>query len=114
MKEQFNCLEQCDVPTEIEQLVGVVSKTMKVSEVGLSAWPVTLRVPFSTHTLMKAVAQYSGRSVNQIAVGLMRVGLDELRKAMPADEMQAIYEVQSEVIAEYRPSDVFPVAGEGE
>lgn len=103
MNDRSNCLEQCDVPTEIDQLVGLVSKTMKVSEVGVSAWPVTLRVPFGTHTVIKAVAQYSGRSVNQIAVALMRVGLEELYEAMPADEMEAIREVQRDVIADFLP-----------
>lgn len=84
-------------PSELRQLVGVVSKTAKFGEFGV-AWPVTLRVPFGTYADMKAVAQYSGRSVNQIAVHLIRIGIASLGKALPADDCAGIEVVRSEVL----------------
>lgn len=76
-------------PTEVEFLAGLVSKTAKIQEKS-AAWPMSIRVPVGDFSSVKALSEYSGKSMNTIAVHLIRVGLEALFDELPEDESAAI------------------------
>lgn len=86
-------------PTELQQLVGLISKTVKISEIQ-PAWPLTLRVPFTEYAQVRALADYSGRSINQLLTHLLRVGLNALYGALPVEDQLGLDLVRSEVVKE--------------
>ena len=78
--------------TSIDHLVGMISKTAFTQE-RTSAYSMSNRVPLREYTLIKTLAEYSGKSVNQVVVHLLRVALDELFKALPAEDYDKIQEL---------------------
>jgi hypothetical protein len=87
------------LPSEVQQLVGMVSKTVKLAEVQ-AAWPLTLRVPFVEYAEIRTLAEYSGRSINQLAVHVLRVGLKALQDALPAGDQLGLDLVRPDVLRE--------------
>ena len=78
--------------TAIDHLVGMISKTAITQERAV-AYPMSNRVPLREYTLIKTLAEYSGKSVNQVVVHLLRVALDELFEALPAEDYDAVQQL---------------------
>lgn len=77
------------LPSELQQLLGMVSKTIKIAEVQ-AAWALTVRVPFVDYAEIRTLSEYSGRSINQVLVHVVRVGLQALKDALPQEDVEQI------------------------
>jgi hypothetical protein len=78
--------------SEAEFLAGLVSKTAKIQEKS-AARAMTNRIPVSDYFRIKALSDYSGLSINQTVVHLLRVGLEALADELPDDDLQAVLEL---------------------
>jgi len=88
-----------ETPDELEHTVALICKSANQSESGV-AHAMTLRVPTFAYATTRAMAEYSGNSINKIALQLLRVGIDAVLEELPADEAHAIHALRSEIIRE--------------
>ena len=75
--------------SEAEFLAGLVSKTAKIQEKS-AARAMTNRIPVSDYFRIKALSDYSGLSINQTVVHLLRVGLEALADELPDDDLLSL------------------------
>ena len=76
-------------PTELECLAALVSKTGSIREFS-AARPMTIRVPLHDFFRIKALADYSGLSMNQISVHLFRAALEALAAELPSADSESV------------------------
>lgn len=98
----MNCLmtdELNEKPTELEQTVGLLSKTARMQEVG-AAHALSVRMPILVFATLKAMAEHSGQSINKIAVQILRVGIDSVSDALPDADANTIDKIRSRVLAD--------------
>jgi predicted DNA-binding protein len=86
-------------PTELEQTVALISKTAQQEERGV-AKSLSVRMPYTVYSTLKAMADHSGQSINKIAVQILRVGIDAVSDELPADDANAIAEIRSALFKE--------------
>ena len=88
-----------EMPTELEMTVGLLSKSATSQEVG-AAVSMSVRLPLIVHSTLKAMAEHSGLSINRVAVQVLRVGIDAVGDALPAEDALSIESIRSRLIHE--------------
>ena len=86
-------------PSNLEMLVGLVQKTATESGTG---WlhSISIRMPMIQACTIDAIAQYSGKSRNQIIVKSLYVALDALFEQLPEAEQEELYAIRSRLLEE--------------
>ena len=86
-------------PTELEQTVGLLSRSAQIQERGV-AKSLSVRMPYTVYATLKAMADHSGQSINKIAIQILRVGIDAVVDALPAEDANAIAQIRSALFLE--------------
>lgn len=86
-------------PTELEFTVGLLSRTAQLQERGV-AKSLSVRMPYTVYATLKAMADHSGQSINKIAIQILRVGIDTVVDALPADDANDIAQIRSALFLE--------------
>lgn len=87
------------VPTELELTVGLLAKSATMQEVG-AAKSLSVRMPWPIFATVKAMAEYSGLSLNRVVLQLMRAGVEAVGEALPDADGRAIAEIKSRILRE--------------
>lgn len=87
--------------TRLDAAVSLFAKTLTMQEVGVNL-PVTARLPLFTFAEVEAFAAHSGQSRNRVICELLAVGLECVRNELPNDDAQAIHELFSKFVVEYK------------
>lgn len=88
-----------EVPTPLDILVGMVSKTANEENIGwLQSFSV--RCPMAEACLLDALAAHSGQSRNKIVVQIIKTGLDALWTNLPPAEREQINAIQAKLLGE--------------
>ena len=98
MKQTID-VEPNEEPAAIDHLVGMISKTA-ITQERAAAYPMSNRVPVREYAHIKALAEYSGKSVNQVVVHLLRVALQQLSQALPPEDFNEVAAIRSRTIAD--------------
>lgn len=77
--------------TDLQETVALISKTAQIQERGV-AKSLTVRMPLTVFNELKAMADYSGQSINRISVQLLRVGIEAVRDALPPEDARSVYD----------------------
>lgn len=99
-----------DIPTELEQTVSLIAKSLQKEEVGVIK-ALSIRMPLMVFASLKAIADHSGLSINRVAVQLMRVGLDAVSEALPPDDACEIADRRTAIIQEILKGQDFEQSG---
>ncbi len=102
-------------PNQLEFLTDLVSRTGSIREVS-AARPMTIRVPLSDFFRIKAIAEYSGLSMNQISVHLFRAAIEALAGELRPAEWDDIRQRADGWLWEARkePAEQYQAPEEGE
>lgn len=111
--DQAPHLEYDEVPSKMDILVGLVSKSAKSEAVG-SVHPISVRIPTIPFTTIQALSKHSGMSMNKTIVSLLDAALDELWAQLDQEDQDAISNLRSEFISAFLASGDYPQASKGE
>lgn len=85
--------------TRLDTAVSLFSKTATIEDIGILAAS-TVRMPIIAHCTCKAIAQYSGQTLNRVLVELIEVGLEEVLLNLPTEDKEAILAIRSPLLHE--------------
>lgn len=88
-----------ETPSELEQAVGLLARSAQIKEVGIVV-PISVRLSGMTYATVKAMADHSSLSLNRVVNTLLRVAIDAVGDALPAEDADAIASIRSEVMAD--------------
>lgn len=113
MSQKDHILQYDEMPTKMEMLVGLVSKSAKSEAYG-SVHPISVRIPTIPFTTIQAISQHSRLSMNKVIVSLLDAALDELWNQLDEQDQDEISRLRSDYIKLFLESGDRPQADKGE